>query len=95
MKIPKTIEQATRRYVVSRSEEDRNKILKWLIKHSELEGCDIGEISIVDTPKGNKQLEDGEYCCQWSVGYEGDSFQGYYYHQFKENSQYLKYSYEC
>jgi hypothetical protein len=95
MKVPKTIEQATRRYVVNHSEKDRSKILKWLTKHGELEEGDIGAISIVDTPKGDKQLEDGEYCCQWSVGYEGDSFQGYYYHQFKESSQYLKYEYEC
>lgn len=95
MKVPKTIEQATRRYVNSHSEKDRNKILKWLTKNGKLEEGDIGEISIVDKPTGDKQLEDGEYCRQWSIGYDGDSFQGYYYHQFKESPQYLKYEYEC
>ena len=94
MKVNKTIENATRRYILDHNEKDRTKIINWIVRHSELEEYDIGQISIVDTPKGDKQIEDGEYCCQWSVGYEGDSFQGYYYHQFKESEQYLKYEYE-
>lgn len=94
MKVPKTIEEATKRYVESHSETDRNKILKWLTQHGELEEGDIGEIWIVNKPTGKLQEKD-EYCQQWSVGYDGDSFQGYYYHKFKESDQYLKYEYEC
>ena len=94
MKVPKSIEKVTRRYVESNSDTDRAKILKWITKHDDLEEYDIGEISIVNHPTGKLQEYD-EYCNQWPVGYDGDSFQGYYYHQFKDSSQFLKYEYEC
>ena len=95
MTVPKTIEKYAREYVETKSQKAYQKVVDWLNKYTDADGVDIGEISIVSKPTGDKQFEDGEYCVQWSVGYEGDSFEGYYYHKMRENDNYLKYTYCC
>lgn len=95
MTVPKTIEKYAREYAKTKSQKDYQKVVDWLNKYTDADGVDIGEISIVSKPTGDKQFEAGEYCEQWSVGYEGDSFEGYYYHKMRENDNYLKYTYFC
>lgn len=95
MTVPKTIEKYAREYAKTKSQKAYQKVVDWLNKYTDADGVDIGEISIVSKPTGDKQFEAGEYCDQWSVGYEGDSFEGYYYHKMRENDNYLKYTYFC
>lgn len=95
MTVPKTIEKYAREYAKTKSQKAYQKVVDWLNKYTDADGVDIGEISIVSKPTGDKQFEAGEYCEQWSVGYEGDSFEGYYYHKMRENDNYLKYTYFC
>ena len=95
MTVPRTIEKYAREYEKTKSQKDYQKVVDWLNKYTDADGVDIGEISIVSKPTGDKQFEDGEYCEQWSVGFEGDSFEGYYYHKMRENDNYLKYTYFC
>ena len=95
MTVPKTIEKYAREYTKTKSQKAYQKVVDWLNKYTYSDDVDIGEISIVSKPTGDKQFEYGEYCEQWSVGYEGDSFEGYYYHKMRENDNYLKYEYCC
>lgn len=95
MTVPKTIEKYAREYVETKSQKAYQKVVDWLNKYTDADGVDIGEISIVSKPTGDKQFENGEYCEQRSVGCEGDSFEGYYYHKMRENDNYLKYTYFC
>lgn len=95
MTVPKTIEKYAREYAKTKSQKAYQKVVDWLNKYTDANDVDIGEISIVSKPIGDKQFKDDEYCEQWSVGYEGDSFEGYYYHKMRENDNYLKYTYFC
>lgn len=60
-----------------------------------------GEFEVVSNPGGKmqKETEFGRsikyiWVDQWSVGMEGDSFEGYIWVQLKEN-KYLKFRYSC
>lgn len=57
-----------------KSRKAYQKVVDWLNKYTDADEVDIGEISIVSKPTGDKQFEDGEYCEQWSVGYKGDNY---------------------
>lgn len=95
MTVPKTIEKYARDYVETKSKTSYEKVINWLQKYTAADDIYIGEIYVVSSPSGDKQFKDGEYCKQWSVGYEGDSFQGYYYHKMRESEDFLKYAYDC
>lgn len=96
MTVPKTIEQYAIDYVNTKNMKSLGKVIKWLTKYTDIDESEIVDIFVVDKPRGKKQLgeNDTEYCLQWSVGYEGDSFQGYYYHKMRESDKWLGYSYE-
>jgi len=65
-----------------------------------LDYCDVtGKIEVVDKPYGSNQNE--KYGCfkevwvhQWSVGWEGDSFEGYIYAKF-DSDKWIKVPYSC
>ena len=65
-----------------------------------LDGVDISDkIEIVDKPVGDKQNEDcgvftEVWVNQWSVGTEGDSFEGFIYGRFAKE-KWLKIPYTC
>ena len=87
--VPKTIEKYARDYMNTTNKESFEKVIKWLTKYTDICEEEIEDIFIVNKPCGNRQdisTNDGsEYCLQWSVGCDGDSFQGYYYHKMRES----------
>ena len=94
MTVPKTIEKYARDYVKTKSEKSLSKVINWLTKYTDINEEEIEDIFIVDKPEGKQQCDGSEYCLQWSVGYDGDSFQGYYYHKMRESNDWLGYSYQ-
>ncbi len=96
--VPKTVEKYARDYVETKNKQSLNKVIKWLVKYTDIFEEEIEDIFIVKQPSGKRQnisTNDGsEYCLQWSVGYDGDSFQGYYYHKMRESEDWLGYSYQ-
>lgn len=76
-------------------EELREYIMNWLKENSYAEDVYIGKIFIVDTPTGEKQKGDGEYCEQYEYGDTGDSFYGTYYHKIENSEKYVAYTYDC
>ena len=67
MTVPRTIEKYAREYEKTKSQKAYQKVVDWLNKYTDADGVDIGEISIVSKPTGDKQFEDGEYCEQGIV----------------------------
>lgn len=65
-----------------------------MTKYTDAEESEIGDIFITDKPGGRPQCDGTEYCLQWSVGYDGDSFQGYYYHKMRESDKWLGYPFD-
>jgi hypothetical protein len=64
--------------------------------------CSItNKIEIVDAPKGKFQKREKYgvfkkvYVDQWSVGMEGDSFEGFVYTNYGKSNKWLKIPYEC
>lgn len=92
--MPKTIEKYARDYVKIKSKKSLYKVINWLTKYTDIDEEEIEDIFIVDKPKGEQQCDGSEYCLQWSVGYDDDSFQGYYYHKMRESNDWLGYSYQ-
>ncbi len=96
--VPKTVEKYARDYVSTKNKKSFDKVIKWLTKYSDINEEEIEDIFIVNKPSGERQnisAHDGsEYCLQWSIGYDGDSFQGYYYHKMRESEDWLGYSYQ-
>lgn len=93
--VPKTIERYAVDYVNTKNQKSLNKVIRWLTKYTDIDESEIGDIFIANNPSGNRQNDGTEYCLQWSIGYEGDSFQGYYYHKMRESDKWLGYSYEA
>lgn len=92
--VPKTIEKYAIDYVDTKNQKSLDKVIRWLTKYTDIDESEIDDIFIAEKPKGNKQADGTEYCLQWSIGYDGDSFQGYYYHKMRESDKWLGYSYE-
>ena len=92
--VPKTIEKYARDYVSTKSEKSFWKVIYWLTKYTDIDESEIEDIFITNKPRGRSQTNGDEYCLQWSVGYDGDSFQGYYYHKMRESDDWLGYSYQ-
>lgn len=92
--VPKAIEKYAIDYVNTKNQKSFDKVIRWLTKYTDIDESEIEDIIIADKPSGNKQNDGTEYCLQWSIGYEGDSFQGYYYHKMRESDKWLRYSYE-
>lgn len=65
-----------------------------MTKYTDAEESEIGDIFVTDKPRGKPQCDGTEYCLQWSVGYDGDSFQGYYYHKMRESDKWLGYLFD-
>lgn len=83
--------------------EKENKILRLFITKKKLIRKFAEEMAYLQiradwwfyVASGDKEENQNmSYCLQWSIGYEGDSFQGYYYHKMRESDKWLGYSYE-
>ncbi len=96
--VPKTVEKYAKNYIETKNRKSFKKVIKWLTKYTDIDEEEIEDIFIVKQPSGKRQnisANDGsEYCLQWSIGYDGDSFQGYYYHKMRDSEDWLGYSYQ-
>lgn len=96
MNIPKEIADLAKAY--EKAMETANKayetVVKWLNENTEADAVYITGLFVTDRPRGRLQRE-GEYCDQHAVGFDGDSFEGSYYHPIEGSALYLGYSYEC
>lgn len=87
-------------------EHNKNIIAELNIPYKEMvilmNGCKFSSyerISIVDKPNGTLQENDSDYfkkvwVDQWSVGMEGDSYEGHIY-AYIDDKKWLKISYSC
>ncbi len=95
MKIPEEIALKLAKY--EKIKEDKkllySQIADWLNNNTEADGVYIGEIFIVDKPRGVIQ-GGGGYCYQ-ICGHLGDNFSGTYYYPIENSDKYLAYNYEC
>lgn len=70
--------------------EQRNQlneeIADWFQENVDADGCDIKNAYVVDEPKGEEQIEEGEYCKQTILG--EDWYIGQYYWKM-DNGKYL------
>lgn len=70
--------------------EQRNQldeeIADWFQENVDVDGCDIKNAYVVDEPKGEEQIEEGEYCKQTILG--EDWYIGQYYWKM-DNGKYL------
>lgn len=70
--------------------EQRNQldeeIADWFQENADVDGCDIKNAYVVDEPKGEEQIEEGEYCKQTILG--EDWYIGQYYWKM-DNGKYL------
>ena len=70
--------------------EQRNQldeeIAGWFQENVDAYGCDIKNAYVVDEPKGEEQIEEGEYCKQSILG--EDWYIGQYYWKM-DNGKYL------
>ena len=70
--------------------EQRNQlneeIADWFQENVAADGCDIKNAYVVDEPKGEEQIEEGEYCKQTILG--EDWYIGQYYWKM-DNGKYL------
>lgn len=94
MTVPKTIENHAINYINTKNQKSFDKVIRWLTKYNDIDELEIEDIFITEKPKGNKQSDGTEYCLQWPIDCEGDSFKGYYYHKMRESDKWLGYSYE-
>lgn len=92
--VPKTVEKYAIDYVNTKNEKSLAKVINWLTKYIDADESEICDIFIADKPRGKPQCDGTEYCLQWSVGYDGDSFQGYYYHKMRELDKWLGYPFD-
>lgn len=75
MKAPKHIIEKAQKYehLKKQLHEIGRDLCDWINDHGE-EGVSIENIFTTTEPTGDKQMSDGEYCDQASIGEFGDSF---------------------
>lgn len=86
------------KYDIAKEEYDLDgcKVLAFVLQQIHYNKMNFNEVpNFIRNGRQFQEFEDGEYCEQWSVGFEGDSFEGYYYHKMRENDNYVKYTYFC
>ncbi|MDE5830583.1 MAG: hypothetical protein K2H53_02670, partial [Clostridia bacterium] len=92
MKVSQEIADKVEQWQVLQSQANNlyKELVDYFESESNIEG--LGEPFIIDTPKGIKNSDDGEFCNQVTLG--EDWFMGQYYFPIEDSDKYVGWSFE-
>lgn len=96
MLIPREIAEKAQEYLklMEAANQARAEVVSWLDKNTGSSSVYVGDLFIVNRPKGESMRAEGEFCDRSDAWCE-DGGCGSYYHKIDGMEGYLGYSYEC